>query len=165
MITDGVDFAEIERDHVRSRLYPDFAWRAFDAFSPLNPLRVPLAAARVALVTTAGAHLPDQAPFDIAAAEGDPSYRAFPSVTPLADLTLSHGGYDTRRASADKNVVLPLDHLHAAVTEGRVGSLTPQVYSFMGYVADTDPLLEQTAPAVARQLIEDRADLVLLAPA
>lgn len=107
MITDGVDFAEIERDHVRSRLYPDFAWHAFDAFSPLNPLRVPLAAARVALVTTAGAHLPDQAPFDISAHEGDPCYRAIPSVVPLADLTLTHGGYDTRRARADKNVVPP----------------------------------------------------------
>jgi len=164
MIIDGVDFAEIERDHVRSRLYPDFAWRAFDAFSPLNPLQVPLAAARVALVTTSGAHLPDQAPFDIAAAEGDPSYRTFPSVTPLADLVLTHGGYDTRRASADKNVVLPLDHLRAAVTEHRIGSLTPRVYSFMGYVADTDPLVDQSAPAVARQLVEDKADLVLLTP-
>ena len=30
MTTDGVDFAEIERDHFRSRLYPGFAWRAFD---------------------------------------------------------------------------------------------------------------------------------------
>ncbi len=165
MIPDGVDFAEIERDHVRSRLYPDFSWRAFDAFSPLNPLRVPLAAARVALVTTAGACLPDQAPFDIAAAEGDPSYRAFPSVVPLADLALTHGGYDTRRASADKNVVLPLDHLRAAVIGGRIGELTPQVYSFMGYVADPDPLLEQSAPAVTRKLVEDRADLVLLVPA
>lgn len=49
--------------------------------------------------------------------------------------------------------------------EGRIGELTPQVYSFMGYVADPDPLLEQSAPAVARELVEDRADLVLLVPA
>ena len=76
----------------------------------------------------------------------------------------SPSGYDTRRASADKNVVLPLDHLRAAVAEGRVGALAPRVYSFMGYVADTDPFLDQSAPAVARRLVEDRADVVLLAP-
>ena len=162
--TDGVNFAEIERDFVRGRLYPDFAWRAHEVFSPLNPLRVPLQAALVAFVTTAGAHLADQAPFDIRAAAGDPSFRAFPSSTPLANIALSHRGYDTRRASADKNVVLPLDHLRAAVRDGRIGGLAPIIYWFMGYVADTAPLVEETAPAVAARLVADGADLVLLVP-
>src|SRR6266542_455811 len=39
--TDGVSFAEIEREFVRGRLYPDFAWRAHEVFSPLNALRSP----------------------------------------------------------------------------------------------------------------------------
>ncbi|HET8632075.1 MAG TPA: glycine/sarcosine/betaine reductase selenoprotein B family protein [Thermomicrobiales bacterium] len=161
---DGVDFATLERDFVRARIYPDFAWRAYDAFSPLNRLAVPLAAARVAFVTTAGAHRPDQPPFDLAVAAGDPSYRAFPSTTPLAELVLSHRGYDTRRASADKNVVLPLDHLRAAAAASRIGSLAPTVYSFMGYIADTAPLLRESAPTVAARLRGEGADLVLLAP-
>ena len=38
------------------------------------------------------------------------------------------------------------------------------VYSFMGYIADTDRLLQETAPAVAANLISDGANLVLLAP-
>ena len=164
MIVDGVNFAQIERDHVRAKLFPDFTWRAFDAFSPLNPLRRPLAEARVAFVTTAGAHLPDQVPFDVGADAGDPSWRAFPVETPLAALVLNHGGYDTRRASVDKNVVLPLDHLRALQTAGRIGELAPSVYSFMGYVADTAPLLRESAPAVADRLVADHAELVLLAP-
>ena len=163
-MTEGVDFARIERDFVRARVYPDFDWRAYDAFSPLNPLRKPLPAARVAFVTTAGAHLADQAPFDLRAAAGDASYRAFPSTTPQQDVGLSHRGYDTRRASADKNVVLPLDHLRAAVAAGRIGELAPNVYSFMGYVADTESLVRDTAPAVAARLLGDDVDLVLLAP-
>ena len=160
----GVNFAQIERDHVRSRVYAPFDWHPFDGFSPYNPLRVPLREARVAFVTTAGVHLPDQPPFDTAAAAGDPTWRALPTETPLADLVLSHGGYDTRRASADPNVVLPLDHLRALRDEGQIGSLSPNIYSFMGYVADTDRLLEVEAPAVAERLIADRVDLVLLAP-
>ncbi|MBW3634284.1 MAG: glycine/betaine/sarcosine/D-proline family reductase selenoprotein B [Chloroflexi bacterium] len=160
----GANFAQIERDHVRSRVYAPFDWHPFDRFSPYNPLRVPLREARVAFVTTAGAHLPDQPPFDTDADAGDPSWRSFPVETPLAKLMLSHGGYDTRRASADKNVVLPLDHLRAFAQEGRIGSLAPNVYSFMGYVADTDRLLREEAPVVAERLIADGADLVLLAP-
>jgi hypothetical protein len=160
----GVNFAEVERDFVRARINPDFQWRAYDAFSPLNPLRVPLQSARVAFITTSGAHLADQAPFDITAAAGDASFRAFPSSTALEEIQLSHRGYDTRRASTDKNVVLPLDHLRAAAREGRVGGLSPTVYSFMGYIADTDVLVEETAPMVAGRLASDGADLVLLAP-
>jgi hypothetical protein len=34
----------------------------------------------------------------------------------------------------------------------------------MGYIADTDPLVQDTAPAVASRLIADGVDLVLLAP-
>ena len=164
MVTDGVDFAELERDHVRSRLYPGFAWRAHDAFSPRAPLPVPLVAARIAFVTTAGVHLPDQEPFDVAADAGDPSWRAFPAETPLEELALSHAGYDTRRAGADKNVVLPLDHLRRLAAEGRIGGLAPTVYSFMGYVADAEPLVRKSAPEVAERLVAEGADLVLLAP-
>lgn len=160
----GVDFAEIERDHVRRWIYPDFRWIAYDAFSPINPLRVPLTEARVAFVTTAGAHLVGQAPFDVDAKAGDPSYRVFSSETPLTDVVLTHAGYDTKRASEDKNVVLPLDHLHELAQAGRIGAVGPNVYATMGYVADTDPFERETAPEIAQQLIEDQVDLVLLAP-
>ena len=163
-MADGVDFAQIERDHVRKRLYPDFTWRAYDAFSPLNPMSRPLGETRVAVVTTAGAHHRGDRPFDTGAAAGDPSFRSFPSDTPLADLALSHGGYDTRRAGRDPNVVLPLDPLRDAVREGRVGELAPTVYAFMGYVADTGPLMHDSGPEVARRLREDGAELVLLVP-
>ncbi len=162
--TQGINFADVERDFVRAKIYPAFNWRAYDVFSPLNPLRVPLSEARVAFVTTSGAHLVDQAAFDVGASTGDPSFRAFPSSTRLDQIQLSHRGYDTRRASADKNVVLPLDHLRAAAEEGRIGGLGPTVYSFMGYIADTEALLQETAPAVAAGLVGDGADLVLLAP-
>lgn len=160
----GVNFAEIEQQWVRDRINPDFTWRAFDDFSPLNPCAKPLESARVAFVTTSGAHLSDDPPFDIKDSRGDPSFRTFPSTTSFDDLRLVHRGYDTQRASKDMNVVLPLDHLRAADASGRIGELASTVYSFMGFVADTTPLLEESAPNVAERLKQDAVDLVLLAP-
>lgn len=160
----GVNFAQIERDFVRERVFAPFEWHPFDTFSPYNPLRKPLDAARIAFITTAGVHLVDQPPFDVDANDGDPTWRAIPVETPLDDLVLSHGGYDTKRASADKNVVLPLDHMWDLAAEGRIGSLAPEVFSFMGYIADTDRLLQREVQPVADRLRADGADLVLLAP-
>jgi len=160
----GANFAQIERNHVRTRVYAPFDWHPFDRFSPYTPLRVPLAEARIAFITTAGVHLADQPSFDTGADAGDPSWRAIPVETSLSDLLLSHGGYDTRRASEDKNVVLPLEHLRDLRDGGRIGALSPEVYSFMGYIADTDRLLDVEGPAVAARLIADHVDLVLLAP-
>lgn len=160
----GVNFADIEVDFVKERINPRFTWIPHDSFSPLNPLSVPLAEARVAFVTTGGAHLPEQAPFDIKAEEGDPSYREFPMTTPLDEIVLTHRGYNTSHASQDKNVVLPLDHLRVALDVGRIGSLAANVYSTMGFVADVEPLVQETAPAIAERLLADGVDLVLLAP-
>ncbi len=163
-LEEGVNFVDVERDWVVGRIYADFRWRPYDDFSPYNPLRVPLSQARVAIVTTAGAHLADQEPFDIDSKSGDPSYRAFPSTTPLSDIQLTHTGYDTRRAALDPNVVLPLEHLRAAAQDGRIGELAPTVYSCMGYVAETDPFIDTSAPEMAARLVDEQVDLVLLAP-
>lgn len=159
----GMNFAEFEKDFVRAKIYDRFDWLPFDSYSPLNLLRTPLSSARVAFVTTSGAHLPDQEPFDLKSPQGDPTYRSFPSTTPLDAIRLTHRGYDTRKAGEDKNVV-PLDHLRQAVDAGTVGELAPTVYSYMGYIADTAPLIDVTAPEVARRLREDGVDLILLAP-
>jgi len=56
---DSAGFDDLERTFVR-RFVADFEWLAFDEPSPRNDLPVPLSEARVGLVTTAGAHLPDQ---------------------------------------------------------------------------------------------------------
>ena len=160
----GVNFAHAEQDYIREHVYPAFGWHPFEQFSPLTPLRKPLDQARVAFVTTAGAHLTIDPPFRSTGGKGDPSWRSFPSTTGFDALTLTHGGFDTDRASRDMNVVVPLDHLRDLVQAGRIGSLGPTVYSFMGYITDTPRLLEVEAPMVAERLLAEQVDLVLLAP-
>lgn len=160
----GVNFSQVEREFVSQRLFPGFSWRSFDEFSPFNPMTVPLAGARVAIITTGGVHLKSDQPFDTRSNVGDSSFRAFGSDSDFAELSLTHVGYDTKLARKDMNVVLPLDHLRNAVVEGEIRELTSTIYSFMGYIPDVTELLEDTAPEVTRLLAAEQPDLVLLVP-
>lgn len=155
-------FAQVEYEFVRGRAYPAFDWVVSEQPSPRRPLEVPLEQARVALVSTAGAHLPEQASFALGR-EGDPSYRELPAGA--EELRLSHVGYDVRRAERDPDVVFPLALLRRLAAERVIGGVAARAYSFMGYVPDTRPLVEETGPAVARELLADAVDLVLLVPA
>jgi D-proline reductase (dithiol) PrdB len=99
--------------------------------------------------------------------DGDPSFRAIPSTSLRADLTITHKYYDHSAADRDINVVLPLDRARALAAEGRIGGLAPFVYGLMGHIdgRHLKTLVEVTAPEVARCLKHDRADAVVLTPA
>ncbi len=154
-------FARVEYEYVRERVYPRFEWTTFEQPSPRHRLERPLTEARVALVATAGAHLSGQPPFELGKS-GDASYREIPAGS--GGLRFSHAGYDTRRADADPDVVFPLSLLRRMAAEGELGELAPRAFSFMGYIPDSQPLLETTGPDVAGKLLADAVDLVLLVP-
>ena len=116
---------------------------------------------RLALVTTGGVHLPDQPRFDIDDPAGDCTYREIP--TSANDLTWAHAYYRPDEGS-DLDAVFPLQTLRRLVRDGVVGDLSARHFSFMGAIHDPTPLVEKTAPEVAGNLIEDRADVVLLTP-
>lgn len=155
-------FAQVEFDHVRRRVYAPFDWTTFDEPSPRRRLQRALERSRVALVGTAGAHLPDQPAFDLGK-QGDAGYRELPADA--QELRFSHSGYDTRRAAEDPDVVFPLALLRRLASEGVIGELAPRAFSFMGYIPETAPLLSKTGPEVARKLVADAVDLALLVPA
>ena len=121
----------------------------------------PLHESRLALVTTGGVHLPGQPRFDIDDPLGDCSYRQIPGDA--HDLTWTHSYYAPDRG-ADLDSVFPLWTLRRLVAEGTVGELNGRHFSFMGAIHDPSPLVEETAPEVARRLVEDRVDAVLLTP-
>ena len=154
-------FAQVEYEYVRRRVYPPFDWTTFEEPSPRRRMQRPLERSRVALVATAGAHLPDQPPFDLGKS-GDSSYREIPADAD--ELRLSHVGYDTRRAREDPDVVFPLSLLRRLAAEGEIGELAPRAFSFMGYIPETQQLLHETGPEVAAKLLADAVDLVLLVP-
>jgi len=61
-------------------------------------------------------------------------------------------------------VVFPLDRLRELKQAGEIGDIAPRHFSFMGFSPDI-PALMENAQKVARRLVADLIDLVLLVPA
>jgi D-proline reductase (dithiol) PrdB len=133
---------------------------------PWSPVRIPLGEASMALVTSAGVHLKHDQPFDMENPEGDASYRVIPGDTALGDLTITHDYYDHRAADRDVNCVFPLERLRELARAGKIGRVAPRHIGTMGHVLGTEErrLVTETAPAIARLLLDDGVDYVLAAP-
>jgi len=134
---------------------------------PWQPIQKPLHQATVALVTTAGIHHRDQAPFDMMDPLGDPSFRVIDPNTIAGDYRISHDYYDHRDADRDLNVVFPIARLLEMRAEHCVGALADKHFSFMGHIdgRHVNTLTERTAPRVAQLLKAMKVDVVLLTPA
>jgi D-proline reductase (dithiol) PrdB len=129
-----------------------------------TPLGRPLSESKVALVGSAGVHLDEQEPFHVETVAGDPSYRLLPDDIDPGRLRFTHTHYDTTSAQADSNVVFPLDRLHEAVADGRIGETSSVHIGMMGFNPDPTPIAEETAPAVAEVLNEEGVDVVVMVP-
>jgi D-proline reductase (dithiol) PrdB len=142
----------------------------FQGEIPWAPLAKPLQRAKVALHTTAGISMRDDAPFDMEMERrnpmrGDPSFRRLRADATPEDIAVNHLHIDTSYISRDLNVALPLDRLRELVAAGEVGAVAETHYSTMGYQGnDLGPLERETAPAIARAMRNEEVDLALLAP-
>ena len=134
---------------------------------PWSILTKELNTCQIALVTTAGVHLRSQSPFDMKDKEGDPSFREIPSRVDPKDLTITHNYYDHRDADQDINVAFPMERLGDLESDGFIGKIAPQHFSFMGHITGhhINTLIHHTGPEVARTLKEDGTDIVFLTPA
>ncbi len=131
-----------------------------------TPLRKPLAACTVAVVTTAGLSLTDQPPFDTSIKMGDSSFREIPGdISPqLLEMHHRSWSFDQTGILRDRNLVFPLDRLREMHEQGEIGTIAPYHYSFMGSIIGPARLIKEQAPEVARRLIVASVDVVLLTP-
>jgi len=122
----------------------------------------PLAACRLAIVTTAGVHLRGDRPFT----PGDQTYRVIPSGASAVGIVQSHTsiGFDRVPTMRDINISFPIDRLRELVARGELGALAPSFYSFMGAQREVARIESQTGPEVARRLVADGVDAVLVTP-
>jgi D-proline reductase (dithiol) PrdB len=128
---------------------------------PFVSPKKPLEECRLALVTTGGVHLPEQPRFDIDDPLGDCSYREIP--TDAQALTWTHAYHAPDRGD-DLDAVFPLWTLRGLAKEGVVRDLNERHFSFMGAIHEPGPLARESAPEVARKLVDDGVDAVLLTP-
>ncbi len=133
---------------------------------PNHPLRKPLSGSTVALVTTAGLCLPAHPPFNQKLKMGDTSWREIPNGVETRTLVESHRSqsFDHRGIEADRNLAFPLDRFRELEKAGQIGRLNHRHFSFMGSIIGPRPLIEETAPEVARLLREDGVEVVFLTP-
>lgn len=120
-----------------------------------------LAESRVAIVTTAGLRLGGEVKLW---QSGDQGFQVLPGDA--RDLQLSHASpnFDRSGIAADLNVVYPVDRLHDLVAEGFIGSVATNHAAFMGANFDVSTIQADTGPAVAKMLLDDGVDIVLLTP-
>lgn len=146
------------------RGYP-FSHYAFDPV-PCTPLHKPLKEARVALVTSAGVHLREQASFDHSIKGGDTSFREIPNNIETQTLIESHRspGFDHKGIEADRNLAFPLDRFRELETQGVIGALNDRHFSFMGSIVMPRKLIDETSVQVAKMLREDGVDVAFLTP-
>jgi D-proline reductase (dithiol) PrdB len=137
-----------------------------------TPLPRPLNRCKIALMTSAGIFLKDsQEGFDEerewAHPEwGDPTYRVIPSTVQQEQVGCSHLHINHTDLLEDVDVVLPIRAFKGLETEGRIGTLAEDHYSFMGY--QERKLLDwrnTQGPELAARLKEQAVDVLLLAPA
>ena len=136
---------------------------------PFTPLAVPLGAARIALLSTAGISCPPDPPFDMDTERanpmwGDPSWRRVPARATAADVEVNHLHVDTSYAKRDLNVALPLQRLAELVAAGEVGSTAPTHYSVMGFQLEATAQVTQSAPAIAASMRAEGVTGAVLAP-
>lgn len=131
---------------------------------PFTRLTKPLSACRVALISSCGLSLPQQAPFDAGHVLGDPSFRVITDRGPLKAWAIHHDHYDNAAAREDYNTVFPLDALFDLAAQGKIGWLSPRNFSFMGYLPDPEPFLRESVPEMIGMMREDEVDAALLVP-
>lgn len=137
-----------------------------DGAPPWTPLRKPLSECKVAIVTSSGLIRKSDKPFDLSNPEGDTSYRVIPSDTNPRELTFSHTStnWDRSGFAMDVNVIFPIDRLKELVKEGVIGSVADKYFAFMGAIFNTDPLIQNSAPDVGKQLKDAGVDIALMVP-
>lgn len=148
------------RIYMKGYRYRSFDWR------PGAVLEKPLPEAKLAVVTTASFHLPEQPPFDESIRGGDFSYRELPADCDLVSLRMAHrsDAFDETGLQADANLALPLDRLREMAAAGEIGGVAPRHFSFQGSIPAPGRLMNLTAPEVAEKLKADGVDAVLLTP-
>lgn len=129
-------------------------------------LAKPLALCRLTLVSSCGVHLKTDKPLDVCHPLGDFRFMRVPSGAKHEDLTIHQLKYPHDDADLDINVIFPVERLQELAQEGKLGGLTANFFSFIGYNMNPEKFERTVAAAIAEAVVEqERADCALLAPA
>lgn len=124
-------------------------------------LAKPLNKARVAIVTSAALHRPDQDRYRV----NDTGFRKLDRSD--RNLIMGHWSpnFDRSGFQIDLNVVYPIDRLEELASTSVIGDVAKHHFAFAGNQPETvSELRLDTGPDCAQQLLADAVDVVLLTP-
>jgi D-proline reductase (dithiol) PrdB len=161
----AIPYMERLRDYYAGLGYgAPYRWAHY-AEVPFQPLSRPLAACRLALITTAAPYRPelsDQgpgAPYNARAK----SYSVYSGDSAVDhDLRISHLAYDRAHTTAeDANTWFPLAQLRRCAAAGRIGAVAPR---FHGAPTNRSQrvTIERDCPELVLRCQEDGADAAIL---
>ena len=121
---------------------------------------VPLSEAKVAIVTSASLHHPDDEDFS----PTDTGYRVLQSET--RDYVMGHWStnFDATGFALDINTVFPIDRLDELAAQGVIGSVADEHLAYAGNQFELSAIRMDSGPAGAKFLKEQGVDIVLLTP-
>lgn len=141
--------------------WESYPWIKCDS-PPFAPLKKPLSKSRVGLLTTCGLFLEGQEPFKLNW-EGDFTYRELPRGVDPTRIMIKHSGYSPKYAKQNLNVIFPLEIFRDLEKEGRIGSLSSSIFSFMGMITNPSRL-RKAAHEVVDKMVADEVDVCFLFP-
>jgi D-proline reductase (dithiol) PrdB len=148
----------------RAQGFPPYKWTVNDD-APQVPLARPLAECRVSMLTSGGLSQRSSAPWN-PNARNDFRLDAIAVDAPANDFQIQDAYYDHGDADRDVNCLFPIERLRELAADGTIGSLAPRLWSgFMGRIYQRRAVVEEHAPALAKELANDEVDLFLLVPA
>lgn len=142
--------------------YAPYRWFSAADAPAWQPLRKPLAALRIGMLSTCGAYALGQRAYHH---KDDASIREISSACEDGNLRFSHLTENYLASPRrDPACIFPLRTLRALVAEGIVGSLAAQVLSCMGAVYSQRRVRDELAPALLAAFGAQQVDAALLVP-
>ncbi len=159
-----IRYVERLNRHYKSQGFPPYTWTVNEE-APLTPLRLPLEQCRVSMLTSGGVSC-CTAPAWNAEARNDLRLDEISADAPSDYFQIHDSYYDHGDADRDLNCVFPIDRLRELAAEGVIGGVAARLWSgFMGRIYKRRAVVEEGAPALAKELEKDRVDLFVLVPA
>lgn len=159
-----IRYVERLNEYYHAQGFPPYKWVVYED-APFTPLAKPLAECTVSMLSSGGISRREAEPWN-PNARNDFRLDAIDAGAPSDDFQIHDAYYDHRDATQDLNCVFPIDRLRDLAQAGEIGRLAPRLWSgFMGRIYKRRAVLEEEAPALARELEKDQVDLFVLVPA
>jgi len=156
-----VDYIPRIQEKYTQEGYPAYRWVVNSDLPPWQPLHRPLSTSRLGLVASGGIYITGQVAFHY---KDDMSWRVIPTDVKTTDLRATHFAYDLTDARQDPNVVFPIDTLRGLVSEGVIGTLAANAYTFMGGIYSARRVQQELAPQLLERLLAEYVEAVLFVP-